>query len=87
MIKQIDFDERVDVLPVSDPNIFSMSQRVMLANEILQVVNSNPEIHGIQGMCDIYCRMYSAMGVQNIESYCHHHHNQCQLTQQVKTLY
>ena len=67
MIKQMDFDERVDVLPVSDPNIFSMSQRVMLANEILQVVNSNPEIHGIQGMYEAYRRMYSAMGVQNIE--------------------
>ena len=39
----------------------------MLANEILQVVNSNPEIHGIQGMYEAYRRMYSAMGVQNIE--------------------
>lgn len=67
MIKQMDFDERVDVLPVSDPNIFSMSQRVMLANEILQVVNSNPNIHGPQGMYEAYRRMYSAMGVQNIE--------------------
>ena len=67
MIKQMDFDERVDVLPVSDPNISSMSQRVMLANEILQVVNSNPNIHGTQGMYEAYRRMYSAMGVQNIE--------------------
>ena len=67
MIKQIDFDERVDVLPVSDPNIFSMSQRVMLANEILQVVNSNPQIHGPQGMYEAYRRMYASMGVQNIE--------------------
>ena len=67
MIKQMDFDERVDVLPVSDPNIFSMSQRVMLANEILQVVNSNPQIHGPQGMYEAYRRMYASMGVQNIE--------------------
>ena len=67
VIKQMDFDERVDVLPVSDPNIFSMSQRVMLANEILQVVNSNPQIHGPQGMYEAYRRMYASMGVQNIE--------------------
>ena len=66
-IKQIDFDDRVDVLPVSDPNIFSMSQRVMLAQEILTVVNSNPQIHGPQGTYEAYRRMYSAMGVQNIE--------------------
>ena len=67
VIKQLDFDDRVDVLPVSDPNIFSMSQRVMLANEILQVVNSNPNIHGPQGMYEAYRRMYASMGVQNIE--------------------
>jgi len=67
VIKQLDFDDRVDVLPVSDPNIFSMSQRVMLANEILQVVNSNPQIHGPQGMYEAYRRMYASMGVQNIE--------------------
>ena len=66
-IKAQDFDERVDVLPVSDPNTFSMSQRVMMAQEILRTVQSNPEIHGPTGMHEAYRRMYGAMGVQNIE--------------------
>jgi len=67
LIKSQDFDDRVDVLPVSDPNTFSMSQRVMMAQEILRTVQSNPEIHGPTGMHEAYKRMYGAMGVQNIE--------------------
>jgi len=67
MIKAMDFDDRVDVLPVSDPNTFSMSQRVMMAQELLRTVQSNPEIHGPTGIYEAYRRMYSSMGVQNIE--------------------
>ena len=67
MIKSMDFDDRVDVLPVSDPNTFSMSQRVMMSQELLRTVQSNPEIHGPQGIYEAYRRMYSSMGVQNIE--------------------
>ena len=67
LIKSQDFDDRVDVLPVSDPNTFSMSQRVMMAQEILRTVQSNPEIHGPTGLHEAYRRMYGAMGVQNIE--------------------
>ena len=59
-----DFDDRIDIIPVSDPNIFSMSQRVMLAQEMMQMVQSNPQIHGPQGMYEAYRRMYEAMGVQ-----------------------
>ena len=66
-IKALDFDSRVDVLPVSDPNTFSMSQRVMMAQELLRTVQSNPEIHGPTGIHEAYRRMYSSMGVQNIE--------------------
>ena len=46
MSKIQDFDSRIDILPVSDPNIFSMSQRVTLAQTQLQLVQSNPQIHG-----------------------------------------
>ena len=65
MIKQSDFDERVDILPVSDPNIFSMSQRVMLAQQQLQLATSNPEMHNMR---EAYRRMYQAMGVDNIDA-------------------
>lgn len=64
-IKQADFDNRVDVIPVSDPNFFSMSQRITLAQQELQLVQSNPEIHNIK---EAYRRMYQALGTENIEA-------------------
>ena len=67
-IKQSDFDSRIDVVPVSDPNIFSQSQRITLAQELLSMVQSNPEIHGPLGMFEAYKRMYAALGVDNVES-------------------
>tara|TARA_R100001369_G_scaffold49581_2_gene76300 strand:+ start:957 stop:3440 length:2484 start_codon:yes stop_codon:yes gene_type:complete len=67
-IKQQDFDGRVDVVPVSDPNIFSQSQRITLAQELLQMVQSNPQIHGQQGLYEAYKRMYAALGVDNVDS-------------------
>ena len=68
-IKQSDFDRKIDVLPVSDPNIFSMSQRIALAQTQLQLVQSNPEIHGgPQGVYQAYRKMYEALGVTNIDS-------------------
>jgi len=60
-----DFDDRVDVLPVSDPNIFSMSQRVMMAQQQLQMAQAAPEIHDLR---EAYRRMYDALEVKNIES-------------------
>ena len=67
-IKQQDFDDRVDIIPISDPNIFSQSQRVTLAQELLQMVQSNPEIHGPMGIYEAYRRMYAALGVDNVEA-------------------
>ena len=59
-----DFDERVDVIPVSDPNIFSMAQRVTLAQTQLQLAQSNPQMHNLHSA---YRRMYQALEVQNID--------------------
>jgi hypothetical protein len=64
LIKQQDFDNRVDILPVSDPNIFSMAQRTTLAQTQLQLATSNPQMHN---MHEAYRRMYEALGVRDID--------------------
>jgi len=63
-VKMQDFDARIDILPVSDPNIFSMSQRVVLAQEQLKLAQAAPELHNLH---EAYYRVYTALGVQNIE--------------------
>jgi len=63
-IKQTDFDDRIDIVPVADPNIFSMSQRITLAQTELQLATSNPQIHNLYA---VYRDMYSALGVKNID--------------------
>ena len=63
-IKAIDFADAIDILPVSDPNIFSMSQRVTLAQNQLQLAQSNPQMHNLR---EAYRRMYIALGVKDIE--------------------
>ena len=67
-IKQADFDDRVDVFPVSNPDIFSTSQRIVMAQEMMQLVQSNPQIHGPNGTYEAYRRMYAALGVDNIDA-------------------
>ena len=63
-LKQQDFSGSVDILPVSDPNIFSMAQRVALAQEQLRLAQSNPQMHNLHAA---YRRMYQALEIQNID--------------------
>ena len=63
-IKVQDFDDRIDILPVADPNIFSMSQRVTLAQTELQLAMSNPQMHDLYMA---YRKMYEAVGVKDID--------------------
>jgi len=63
-VKATDFDDKVDVLPVADPNIFSMSQRIGLAQEQLRLATSNPEMHN---MYSAYRSMYEAIGIKDID--------------------
>ena len=64
-VKVADFDDRVDVIPVADPNIMSMAQRVTLANENLKIAMSAPQMHNLR---EAYSRVYEALGTKNIDS-------------------
>jgi hypothetical protein len=65
MIKQSDFDDRVDILPVADPNIFSQTQRISLAQTELQLAMSNPQMHNLY---QAYRNMYEAIGVKDVDT-------------------
>jgi len=64
MVKKTDFDDRVDVLPIADPNIFSQTQRISLAQTQLQLAQTNPKIHNLY---QAYRSMYEAIGVKNVD--------------------
>jgi len=65
MIKMMDFSPEVDIIPVADPNIFSISQRITLASQQLQIAQSNPQMHNLR---EAYRRVYEAMGTKNIDT-------------------
>ncbi len=64
MVKQTDFDDKIDIVPVADPNIFSQTQRISLAQTELQLAQSNPQIHNLY---NAYRGMYEALGVKNVD--------------------
>ena len=60
-----DFDGSVDVIPVSDPNIFSMTQRITLAQTQLQMAQAAPELHDLR---ESYKKMYIALNIKDIDA-------------------
>ena len=65
VIKQQDFDDKIDIIPVADPNIFSQAQRISIAQTELQLATSNPQLHNLYSA---YRNMYEALGVKNIDT-------------------
>ena len=64
-VKVQDFDDRIDILPVADPNIFSQTQRISMAQTQLQLAQSNPQIHNLY---QAYRSMYDALGIKNVNA-------------------
>ena len=64
-IKVLDFDDKIDILPVADPNIYSQTQRISMAQAQLQLAQSNPKMHN---MYQAYRSMYEAFGIKNINA-------------------
>lgn len=63
-VKVSDFDDKVDIIPIADPNIFSQAQRITMAQTELQLAQSNPQIHNLY---EAYRAMYTAIGVKDID--------------------
>jgi len=63
-VKVTDFDDKVDILPIADPNIFSQSQRISMAQTELQLAMANPQLHNLY---EAFYSMYSAIGVKEID--------------------
>ena len=63
-VKVSDFDDKIDIIPIADPNIFSQSQRISMAQTELQLAQSNPRMHNLY---EAYRSMYQAIGVKDID--------------------
>ena len=64
IIYRADFDDRIDIVPVSDPNIFSTAQRIAQAQAVLEMARSAPQFHDLYAA---YKRMYEAIRIPNID--------------------
>lgn len=63
-VMSTDFDGRVDIIPVSNPNVFSQSQRIVLAQTKLQLATQAPELHNLP---EVFRDMYEALGITDVD--------------------
>jgi hypothetical protein len=64
-IKSEDFDERVDVLPVSDPNAATMAQRIMQYQAAMQLAQAAPQMYNLP---ELHRQMLEVLGIRNVEN-------------------
>jgi hypothetical protein len=63
-IKAEDFDNRVDVLPVSDPNAATMAQRIMQYQAAMQLAQSSPDMYNLP---ELHRQMLNVLGIEDVE--------------------
>ena len=63
-IKAEDFDNRIDVLPVSDPNAATMAQRIMQYQAAMQLAQSAPQMYNLP---ELHRQMLEVLGIRNVE--------------------
>ena len=63
-IKAEDFDNRVDVLPVSDPNAATMAQRIMQYQAAMQLAQSAPDMYNLP---ELHRQMLNVLGIEDVE--------------------
>ena len=63
-IKAEDFDDRVDVIPVSDPNASTMAQRIMQYQAAMQLAQSAPQMYNLP---ELHRQMLEVLGIKDVE--------------------
>lgn len=66
ILKQ-DFDGRVDIIPVSDPNIWSATQRIAQSQAVLELVLADPELYPKKQRKIIHRRMLEALRIPDVD--------------------
>lgn len=63
-IKASDFDDRVDVLPVSDPNAATMAQRIMQYQAAMQLATTAPQMYNLP---ELHRQMLEVLGIKDVQ--------------------
>ena len=63
-VRANDFNEVVDIIPVSDPNATTMSQRIMQYQAAMQLASQAPQMYD---MPELHRQMLEVMGMRDVE--------------------